>query len=89
MIKFALSHSLLLPKEKLGDRGITFGIGKEKAHPEGVEPPTSRFVVLRSIQLSYGCARATVYDALVEKTQCLIITHAIESREPAVLQSAK
>jgi hypothetical protein len=25
------------------------------AHPEGFEPPTSRFVVWHSIQLNYGC----------------------------------
>ena len=25
-------------------------------HPEGVEPPTSTFVVSRSVQLSYGCS---------------------------------
>ena len=27
------------------------------AHPEGFEPPTSRFVVWHSIQLNYGCKK--------------------------------
>ena len=60
-------HGGAIPVERLGaelavpERQDVAAAGKQSincarmAHPEGLEPPTPRFVVWCSIQLSYGC----------------------------------
>ena len=49
--------SLSLPHSGAPDPGGGTSQSRESlAHPEGLEPPTPRFVVWCSIQLSYGCS---------------------------------
>ncbi len=59
--------------------------------PGGVEPPTYRFVVCCSIQLSYGCTCPTCGELIIEQAgaQSKLLPGRLYSSSPVVGEEAE